>query len=74
MARLIIVNLLFALGLAALLVGGLTDNRLWLGFIIAWCIAEALLARDQTITWWQWSLLFLVLGMLDLAIVLTLKG
>jgi hypothetical protein len=73
MALLILVNLAFALGLVTMLIVGITDNRIWLGFIAAWCFAEALLTRDQSIKWWQWLLLLAGLGVLDLAILYFFK-
>ncbi len=73
MVRLISINLLFALGLMALLLGHIADNYIWLGFITAWCVAEGILSRDLSIKWWQWTILFLALALLDLTILFIFK-
>lgn len=73
MLKLVLVNLLFALLLAVFIVLPIQENWAWLGLITCWCLAEAWLSRDTSITWWQWTLLFLCLGLLDVAIVVTLR-
>lgn len=73
MLRLIFINLLFALGLAFFVIHPITNNWAWLALIAAWCIAEAILSKDTSIKWWQWLLLFMVLGLMDVAIVFYLR-
>lgn len=69
MKTLILINILFALGLVSFLVLPVTDNWLWLIFISSWFVAEAWLSKDQSILWWQWALLFICLGALDVGLV-----
>lgn len=74
MKMLIAVNLAFALGLAAMLIAKITNNYYWLAFITSWCVAEGWLARDHSIKWWQWALLLISLGILDVSILFIFKS
>ncbi|MGI9275810.1 MAG: hypothetical protein ACR2PT_13325 [Endozoicomonas sp.] len=73
MIKLIFVNLAFALLLAAFLLLPVTSNWAWLVMIALWCLAEGWIARDSSIRWWQWLLLFIVLGALDVGLVLLFR-
>lgn len=70
MFMLITVNLVFALGLVGLLVGNVVNNYVWLAFLALWCVAEGALARDPSIRWWQWLLVLVGLGCLDIILFL----
>ncbi|MCT4655760.1 MAG: hypothetical protein N4A65_08115 [Cohaesibacter sp.] len=73
MAALITVNLAFAIALAFMIGYGVTSNPIWLVFLVVWCVAEALLARNNSIGWKSWLFLLLALTCLDFAIVAYLR-
>ena len=72
MAKLILVNGLFAAILVIFLIAPITSNWAWLGFIFVWCWCEGLLARDPSVKWWQMLLVFVALGAIDFVIVSSL--
>lgn len=69
MIKLVLVNLIFALLLAVFVITS-QSNEAWLALITSWCLAEAWLSKDKSILWWQWLLLFICLGALDVFVVL----
>lgn len=73
MKVLISINLAFALGFAAMLIAKISNDYYWLTFLTAWCVAEGVMARDHSIRWWQWALLLIALGCLDMTILLIFK-
>ena len=73
MIALITVNTAFAAGLAVMLIYKISDNYIWLAFLASWFVAEAWLSRDNSIKWWHWAGLFLILGIFELMILVSFR-
>lgn len=73
MLRFVVVTALFTLAFVAMVLLEVASLWWWIAFVALWTVVEWAVARDVHLRWWQWGLILVGLGLIDL-IVLTLRG